>query len=254
MHKIFVEPENISSNQIEITGENLNHIKNVLRCQKNEKIEIASLQEASFSYITCIEEISKEKMICRILEKKPVETETRIYLHVIQGIPKADKMEWIIEKGTELGVKEFTPLLLKRCVVKLEPREEEKKQVRWRKIAKAAAEQSKRNQIPVINKIQNVEKVFQTIQNYDIVLVAYEGEKENTLKQEARKLEQKQNLKIAIIVGPEGGIEEAEIQQMKEMGAKIISLGKRILRTETASLVVVSNIIYELEESSQIYK
>ena len=247
MHKIFVEPENIMLNQIEITGENLNHIKNVLRCQKNEKIEIASLQDVSITYITCIEEISKEKMICRILERNPAETETRIYIHVIQGIPKADKMEWIIEKGTELGVKEFTPLMLKRCIVKLEPKEEEKKQIRWRKIARAAAEQSKRNQIPIINKPQNIEKVFQTIQNYDIVLVAYECEKENTLKQELKKLDTKRNLKVAVIVGPEGGIEEIEIEKMKEMGAKIISLGKRILRTETASLVVASNIIYELE-------
>ena len=249
---LVVNPKLISCVYSLVTEGNLGELREKIELieevqEKNEKIEIASLQDVSITYITCIEEISKEKMICRILERNPAETETRIYIHVIQGIPKADKMEWIIEKGTELGVKEFTPFMLKRCIVKLEPKEEEKKQIRWRKIARAAAEQSKRNQIPIINKPQNIEKVFQTIQNYDIVLVAYEGEKENTLKQELKKLDTKRNLKVAVIVGPEGGIEEIEIEKMKEMGAKIISLGKRILRTETASLVVASNIIYELE-------
>ena len=156
-------------------------------------------------------------------------------------------MEWIIEKGTELGVSEFTPLRLKRCVVKIEAKEEEKKRTRWQKIAKSAAEQSKRNIIPIINEVQNIEKVFKMIENYDIVLVAYELEKTNTLKNELKKITTGKELKIAIIIGPEGGIEENEIEQMKEKGAKVVSLGERILRTETAPITMASCIMYELE-------
>ena len=247
MPKFFVKSEQIKDDKIvQILGEDVKHIAKVLRCGLGDNLTVCN-RDTGENYACQIQEIHDMEIQCSILEKIDSHSEPSVYIHLLQGLPKADKMEWIIEKGTELGVKEFTPFMLKRCIVKLEPKEEEKKQIRWRKIARAAAEQSKRNQIPIINKPQNIEKVFQTIQNYDIVLVAYEGEKENTLKQELKKLDTKRNLKVAVIVGPEGGIEEIEIEKMKEMGAKIISLGKRILRTETASLVVASNIIYELE-------
>ena len=251
MQKVFVTEKNWNkeSNLVKITDEEVNHIKNVLRYKIKDKIEIKIVGNSTKllpNFLCEIEKISKEEISCRIIEEIEENTESQIYLHIIQGIPKSDKMELIIEKCTELGVKEITPLELKRCVAKIDKKEETKKITRWQKIAESAAKQSKRNLIPKINEVHTIKNIFDLLQEYDMIVVAYEEEKNTSLKEEIKKLKNIKNAKVAIVIGPEGGIEEKEIEEIKSKGAKAVSLGKRILRTETVSIAIASVIMYEL--------
>lgn len=222
----------------------MNHIKNVLRCQKGEHIEICN-SETSKNYLCEINKIEKEEIECNILENLRSNVETDIKVTIFQGLPKADKMEYIIQKSVELGAYDITPVEMKRCIVKLNEKDKEKKIQRWQKIAEVAAKQCKRDIIPKINNITNVKLICNIIQNYDIILVAYE--KERTLKSELKKIKEYNQKNIGIIIGPEGGLDEDDVKLLEESGAKVITLGNRILRTETVALNVLSNIMYELE-------
>ena len=224
----------------------MNHIKNVLRCQKGEHIEICN-SETSKNYLCEINKIEKEEIECNILENIRRNVETDIKVTIFQGLPKADKMEYIIQKSVELGAYDITPVEMKRCIVKLNEKDKEKKIQRWQKIAEVAAKQCKRDIIPKINNITNVKLICNIIQNYDIILVAYEKEKERTLKSELKKIKEYNQKNIGIIIGPEGGLDEDDVKLLEESGAKVITLGNRILRTETVALNVLSNIMYELE-------
>ena len=224
----------------------MNHIKNVLRCQKGEHIEICN-SETSKNYLCEINKIEKEEIECNILENLRSNVETDIKVTIFQGLPKADKMEYIIQKSVELGAYDITPVEMKRCIVKLNEKDKEKKIQRWQKIAEVAAKQCKRDSIPKINNITNVKLICNIIQNYDIILVAYEKEKERTLKSELKKIKEYNQKNIGIIIGPEGGLDEDDVKLLEESGAKVITLGNRILRTETVALNVLSNIMYELE-------
>ena len=225
----------------------MNHIKNVLRCQKGEHIEICN-SETSKNYLCEINKIEKEEIECNILENLRSNVETDIKVTIFQGLPKADKMEYIIQKSVELGAYDITPVEMKRCIVKLNEKDKEKKIQRWQKIAEVAAKQCKRDIIPKINNITNVKLICNIIQNYDIILVAYEKEKERTLKSELKKIKEYNQKNIGIIIGPEGGLDEDDVKLLEESGAKVITLGNRILRTETVALNVLSNIMYELEK------
>ena len=167
----------------------MNHIKNVLRCQKGEHIEICN-SETSKNYLCEINKIEKEEIECNILENLRSNVETDIKVTIFQGLPKADKMEYIIQKSVELGAYDITPVEMKRCIVKLNEKDKEKKIQRWQKIAEVAAKQCKRDIIPKINNITNVKLICNIIQNYDIILVAYEKEKERTLKSELKKIKE----------------------------------------------------------------
>jgi len=247
MYKFFVKEEQIEDDKINIIGEDVNHIKNVLRLEVEEKICICN-KNTSQSYMCKIIEFYNNSVICEILEEVLDTTEANTYIHVFQGLPKADKFEYIIEKCTEIGVKEITPVAMKRSIVKLDERDKAKKLERWQKIAEVAAKQSKRDSILKVNNVINLQNIFEKVKDYDILLVAYEEEKENTLKEVLRKFKEKGDLKIAVIIGPEGGIDENEINLCKEKKFTSVTLGKRILRTETAPLVISSNILYELED------
>lgn len=247
MYKFFVTENQISNEIINITDDDVNHIKNVLRLEKGEKIEVCNIN-SSINYLCEIMQINKQNVIIKILDKLESKSEAKVYLHIFQGLPKQEKMETIIQKTTEIGVSEITPVIMKRCVVKLDDKSSAKKLLRWQKIAEVAAKQSKRDKIPKINSPIFVKNVYEFIKNYDIVLVAYEKETDNSLKQELKKINKKGKVKIAVVIGPEGGIDETEIKYLKQENVKIITLGKRISRTETAPIVVSSNIFYELEE------
>ena len=164
-------------------------------------------------------------------------------------------MEFIIQKGTELGVNSFTPVIFKRSIVKVDEKDALKKISRWQKISEVAAKQSGRDMIPLIKNIENVKNICKLFENYDIVLVAYENENKNSLKNALHSLNKKDvniksnDVKVAIIIGPEGGIDESEIELFKDAGAKIVTLGKRILRTETVCLAITAIINYELEST-----
>ena len=187
MRKFFVFSNQIDNNLIKIIGEDVNHIKNVLRLDCGEIIKICDIDN-KINYISKIKEIQKEFVLCNILESVETEAESRVQLSIFQGLPKADKMEFIIQKGTELGVKEFTPVNFERCIVKLKGKDEEKKIQRWQKISETASKQSGRDIIPKINNILNLKQVCGEFDKFDIVLLAYENEKENTLKRELLKL------------------------------------------------------------------
>ena len=246
MYKFFVNEEQIKENEIVILGEDVNHIKNVLRLETEKEIVVCS-KEMSKSFLCSIKEINSEYVECEIKKELIESTETNTYIHIFQGLPKSDKLEWIIEKCTEIGAKEITPVIMRRTIVKLDEKDKVKKLERWQKIAEVAAKQSQRDTVLKVNSIINFQNVFEKIKDYDIVLVAYENEKENTLKNALKNLTNKENKHIAVMIGPEGGIDQQEIEMCKTNRIQPITLGKRILRTETAPLVVVSNILYELE-------
>lgn len=248
MPKFFVTNKCINNNEITIMGEDVNHIKNVLRKKIGDKLTICNA-DISIDYLCEIVEFEEEEIKCNIVEKLETNSESDIKVTILQGLPKADKMELVIQKAVELGAYDITPVEMKRCVVKITDKDKTKKIQRWQKIAEVAAKQSGRNIIPKINNVISIKNICNLCTEYDIVIVAYENEKENKLKYEIEKLKSKKtdNLKIAILIGPEGGIDEIEIALLKEHGAKIVTLGNRILRTETVALNVLSIIMYEFE-------
>lgn len=250
MPKFFVTNQNIENNQITVIGNDVNHIKNVLRKKQGDLITICN-RDISKDYSCEIIKLEENKILCKIVEELESNAEANIELSIWQGLPKADKMELVIQKAVELGCYDITPIEMKRCVVKLNDKDKKKKQERWQKIAEVAAKQSGRNRIPKINDCISVKNICNLCQEYDIVLVAYEKEEENKLRYELEKLKltdnSKRDWKIAILIGPEGGIDGTEIEDLKKNGAKIVTLGNRILRTETVALNLLSIIMYELE-------
>ena len=249
MSKFFVKEEQISNNRIKIIGEDVNHISNVLRMKKNDELQICN-QATGENYLSKIISISKTVVECEIEGKIDKTTESNVDITLFQGIPKFEKMELIIQKNTEVGIKNIVPVMMERTVVKLDDKLANKKLERWQKIAEIAAKQSMRDIIPSIENIIKTKDIDVT--EFDAFLVAYENENHNMLKSELFKLREKneknKKYNIAVLIGPEGGISEREIEMLQAQKAKFISLGKRILRTETAGLVMVGNIMYELEE------
>lgn len=241
MYNFFVDDEQITGNQAIIIGDNYNHIVNVLRFTTGQKFYVCN-KSNSKSYLAEITLIDKEKVICNLISQNE-STELNVDVDIFQGIPKSDKMDLIIQKCTELGAKSFFPVEMKKCVMKLN--NEEKKIERWQKIAEASSKQSKRNVIPNVNKKLSFEEMTNKLMQYDLAIVAYENEKKENLKQ---ILQQNKNAKsIAVVIGPEGGIDEKEYNTLCSLGIKSATLGKRILRTETASIVALSMINYEFE-------
>lgn len=248
MPKFFVTEEQIKDNSITIKGQDVNHIRNVLRKKEKDKITICN-SSSEQDYLCEINNIEEDRIRCTILNEIEDNVESNIKVTIFQGLPKADKMELVIQKSVELGVYDITPVEMKRCVVKLKEKDKIKKIERWQKISEVASKQSGRNIIPKINPIKQLKEICDLHSQYDILLVAYENEKDNTLKQELQNIKKqgKEELKIGVLIGPEGGIDEKEIEILQQSGAKIITLGKRILRTETVALNVLSIIMYELE-------
>lgn len=255
MSKFFVKTEQINNNDIVIIGDDVNHIINVLRMKTADEIQICN-QDTGDNYNAEIVNYSKNEVECKIISKINETTESNVHITLFQGIPKFEKMELIIQKNTEVGIKSIVPVIMERTVVKLDEKIASKKLERWQKIAEIAAKQSMRDIIPQIGNITKLKDIDTT--EFDAVLVAYENEEHNMLKTELQKLERKiksnnsseQQYNIAIVIGPEGGISEKELVMLAEKNAKFVSLGKRILRTETAGVVMSGNIIYELEYNS----
>ena len=197
MSKFFVKENQINNDKIHILGEDVNHIANVLRMKKEDEVQICN-QETGENYITKIISFSKDEIECEIVKKIIETVESNVDITLFQGIPKFDKMELIIQKNTEVGVKKIVPVLMERTVVKLDEKTANKKIERWQKIAEVAAKQSMRDIIPEIENIIKLQDI--TKQDYDVVLVAYENEEKNMLKQELKKLQGKDRYKIAILI------------------------------------------------------
>lgn len=246
MPKFFVTQNQINEKQINIIGDDVNHIRNVLRMKEKEAIQICN-QNSGENYIAEIEEIQKNEIICTIIKKLETSTETEVNITLFQGLPKFDKMELIIQKNTEIGVKKIVPVIMDRTIVKLDEKDKKRKLERWNKIAEIAAKQSMRDKIPEVANFIKTKDIVNFLPDYDRIIVAYENEHTHMLKQILKEIKNKNQKNIGIIIGPEGGISENEIEILKGSKFEIASLGKRILRTETAGLVLSSNIIYELE-------
>ena len=242
MHKFFVEDNQINDGKAVINNDDYNHIVNVLRMKKGDIILITN-KDSKETFKCDIEEVKANEVVCNIINRENKNVELNVNIVLFQGLPKADKMEYIIQKCVELGVHKIVPVNMKYCIAKI--KDEEKKNIRWNKISEVAAKQCKRNIIPKIEKSIDTYTLYNEIKNYDLTIVAYENEDNITLK---TVLRENKNIKnIAVIIGPEGGISSEEIEKLKENGAKIVSLGNRILRTETAPIAVLSMMVYEYE-------
>lgn len=245
MYRFFVNPEQILDNEICITGKDVNHIKNVLRMKIGEQVLISNGQDRE--YICVIEEIRSEKVLLSICDIDGPERELPVQVTLFQGLPKSDKMETVIQKMVELGAYEIVPVATKRCVVKLDEKKAAMKTKRWNAIAESAAKQSKRGIIPKVSEPISFKQALEKTKTMDLLLIPYE-EAQNMEITRKTVSEIKPGMSIGIFIGPEGGFSEDEVILAVEHRAKAITLGKRILRTETAGMALMSVIMYFMEE------
>lgn len=251
MYQFFVKPHQINMNdkRVIIIGSDVNHIKNVLRMKPGEELAVSNGLDGR-EYRCAILDVTEDRVECelRFVKEDGVELPGKVYL--FQGLPKADKMELIIQKAVELGVYQVIPVATKRCVVKLDDKKAQSKVQRWQGIAQAAAKQSKRAIIPQVAEPVSFPEAVKMASLMDVKLIPYELA-EDMHKTRNRIDSIKPGQSIAIFVGPEGGFEEAEIVKALEYGVEPVTLGKRILRTETAGFTVLSWIMYQLEGRGQ---
>lgn len=245
MYQFFVEPSQIQGNRIIITGGDVNHIKNVLRMKAGEEIAVSNGVDGR-EYRCGIEAFTEDEVICtlRFIKEDGVELPSRIYL--FQGLPKADKMELVVQKAVELGACEIIPMAAGRSVVKLDEKKAKAKTARWQGIAEAAAKQSKRGIIPKVTEVMSMKEAIAYAGKADVRLIPYElAEDMAKTKEIINSIRPGES--VAVFIGPEGGFEEKEIAAAMEGGCIPITLGKRILRTETAGFTVLSWLMYHLE-------
>ena len=246
MYHFFVEPFQIHEEQeyIEILGGDVNHIENVLRMKQGEELTVSD--GFGSEYRCSAQEFLPETVKVKILEKSRVSSELRSEFTLFQCLPKGDKMELIIQKAVELGAYAVVPVETRRCVVKLDAKKAQKKVTRWQQISESAAKQSKRMLIPEVKNVMNWKEALAFAKGLDVVLIPYElaqGMKET--REILAAIQPGQS--VGIFIGPEGGFEEEEVRDAMEAGGKPVTLGKRILRTETAGMTMLSILMYTLE-------
>ena len=231
-----------------ITGSDVNHIGNVLRMKRGERVLLSTGEkEDPVEYLCEIDEIRSEEVTARILDLMKNARELPSDLYLFQAIPKGDRFETVIEKSVELGVHQIIPVLSARTIVKLDEKRSEKKTVRWNALALSAAKQSKRSFIPEVAGPARWEEAMKLAASLDRILVPYENAE--GIRHTERVLEHlRPGESIGIFIGPEGGFEEREIAQLSETGAEVITLGHRILRTDTAAITTLSLLMYALEK------
>ncbi len=244
MHHFFVTPEQVREDNIIIEGSDVNHIKNVLRMKVGDELEISDGDNKK--YLCEIASTSSDEVCAMIKTELKVDTELPSKIYLFQGLPKSDKMELIVQKAVELGVYEIIPVATKRAVVKLDDKKASKKIERWQAIAESGAKQSGRNVIPEVKKVMAFKEAVQYAKSLDVLLVPYElAEGMSETKALISAIQPGQS--VGFFIGPEGGFESSEVEYAIENGAKAITLGKRILRTETAGLTTLSILMYHLE-------
>ncbi len=236
MYNFFISERNKIEDGYLVDGADYNHIKNVLRMRAGEEVLVSYDGKSD---LCVIEKILDDAVQLRIIEENYNQTELETKIYLFQGLPKSDKLELIIQKAVELGAAGIIPVEMNRCVVKLDPRKKASKTERYRAIAESAAKQSKRNTIPEVFEPMSYSDALGKAAEMDLFLVPYENE-DGMLATKAQLSKLKDCKSVGILIGPEGGFEESEIEKAKEAGGQIISLGKRILRTETAAICAVS--------------
>ena len=245
MHHFFVTPQQVDGEQIRMEGSDVNHMKNVLRMKVHEKVEISDGQKKK--YICEVASYEEGSAVLQILEEMEADTELSSRLYLFQGLPKGDKMELIVQKAVELGVYQIVPVAMKRSVVRLDDKKAAKKIERWNAIAESAAKQAGRSRIPEVKLPVSYKEALKMAQELDITLLPYEladGMKQS--KELIHGIESGQS--VGIFIGPEGGFEPDEVDAAIENGARVITLGRRILRTETAGLATLAVLMFELEQ------
>lgn len=253
MYLFFVEKHAIFEDHARITGSDVNHIKNVLRMKVGEKFRISD--GSSVVYDCSLREFEEqdgqtEAVLVDILSRDETGTELPAELVLYQGLPKGDKMELIIQKTVELGISRIVPVSTKRAVVKLDAKKEDSKVRRWNAISESAAKQSKRTVIPSVEGVHSFREVLAEAEGFDLLLMPYENAE--GMAYTRRVISQvKPGMKIAIFIGPEGGFDEAEVEAARSAGFLPLSLGKRILRTETAGFTLLAALMLQLDERNE---
>lgn len=243
MFNFFVNDENKIDGGYVIDGGDYNHVKNVLRMKAGDTLLVSV---GGKSDLCEIKEFTADSVILSIIEENAKSSELPIEITLFQGLPKSDKLELIIQKTTELGVKSIVPVEMKNCVVKIEDKKKGAKVSRWQAIAESAAKQSKRNIIPSVGDILSFKELLKDLKNYDLFLVPYENADGMKATKSALR-EIKSGMKIGVLIGPEGGFSEKEINELQGENVRIISLGERILRTETAAISILSTLMMTAE-------
>lgn len=247
MHHFFVTPGQVREDKIYIEGSDVNHIKNVLRMKIGEELQVSDGNNKQ--YLCEILAMDAEEVCVSVKEELERDTELPSKIYLFQGLPKGDKMELIVQKAVELGVYEVIPVATKRAVVKLDEKKATKKTERWNGIAESGAKQSGRNVIPKVTQVMSYKEAMQYAKKLDVVLIPYElAEGMEETRRIVEGIEPGQS--VGVFIGPEGGFEAEEVAYALEQGAMAVTLGKRILRTETAGLTTLSILMYHLESKS----
>lgn len=245
MHRFFADPSQIGEKEIVITGPDINHIRNVLRMRTGEEILIADGQGSEYRCL--LREIREDEVRAEICWKLDGSAELPSAVTLFQGLPKSDKMDFIVQKCVELGVSRIVPVSTRRTVVKLDAKKEESRRKRWTGISESAAKQSGRGVIPEISGVMSFREALEEAEKFDVCLIPYERA-ENMAHTREVLGGIPSGSSIGIFIGPEGGFEEEEVEKAMAAGAKPITLGRRILRTETAGMAVMAMLGYLLEE------
>ena len=246
MRRFFVAPEAVQDDIVQFDAELARHMGKVLRLTAGEQVTVST--GGSTAYLVELTEFQKDAVTGRILERMDNLQETAIEVVLYQGMPKGDKLELIIQKCTELGVSAVVPVETSRSVVHLDSGKAAKKLERWQKIAQEASQQSKRVQVPTVGPYYNWKQFLQHLSEQNgLNIVFWEDEQTQSLKALLRSQAEKPQ-RINLVVGPEGGLSEEEVEQLRALGAVSASLGKRILRTETAGMAGISMVMYEFDE------
>ena len=246
MHHFFVRPEQISGKEAYIEGPDWNHAANVLRVRPGEQVLLSVGED--WNYLCTVREVDRagQRILLSVLEENRDVRELPVKISLYQGLPKSDKMELIIQKAVELGAARVVPVETARCVVKLDQKKAESKRARWQAISESAAKQSGRSVIPEIAMPMKYSAALKEAADSDVRLIPYENAE--GMERTRKILESvRPGQKIAVFIGPEGGFEETEIRQAEEAGFEAVTLGKRILRTETAGFVVLSLLMAQTE-------
>ena len=245
MYHFFVEPEQIQDKESIIPGSDVNHIKNVIRLKVGDEISISNGIDGR-DYRCGIAQITEDEVRCELRFIKEDGVELPVKVCLFQGLPKGDKMELIVQKAVELGASQVVPVATRRSVVKLDEKKAAKKLQRWQQIAESAAKQAGRGYIPQVSSVLSYQEALEKAGELDVLLIPYELAEG---MEEARKVVASiaQGQSVGIFIGPEGGFEKEEVDAAIHQGAKAITLGRRILRTETAGLAILSILMFRLE-------
>ncbi len=244
MQHFFVSPQQVKEEKIYVEGSDVNHIKNVLRMKLGEKLTVNDGE--GWQYLCEVESYESDMAVLHIVEKSKAETELSSRIYLFQGLPKQDKMELIVQKAVELGAYQVIPVSTKRAVVKLDAKKAGKKVERWQQIAVSAAKQAGRGIVPTVGEVCTYAQALKMAEELDVVLIPYElAEGIEETKKIIAGIRPGQS--VGVFIGPEGGFEEEEVKLAMEAGAKPVTLGRRILRTETAGLTTLSLLMFHLE-------